>query len=295
MSDYLHRSLRYLSVSLLCALPLSLSLPVNAEAGGRLLATGGVSQIEGAAGGGLVPWAVISGYGTRDQIGGAAFYTRVSPDDFDLDSSGVAIGFYDRFEVSFAHQSFDLGTTVPGEEIKQDIVGLKLRLSGDAIYDQDQPWPQLAVGVQYKKNRDYDFIPKTLGAKDDSDTDVYLAATKVWLAGPFGRIWLANGTMRATRANQFGLLGFGGDRDNSYQLQPEVSLAVFLADSLIVGAEYRKKPDNLSVFREDDARDLFVAWVPVKGFSLTAAYVDLGTIADKLDQKGWYLSAQISM
>ena len=29
----------------------------------KLLLTGGVSQIEGAAGGGLTPWAVIGGYG----------------------------------------------------------------------------------------------------------------------------------------------------------------------------------------------------------------------------------------
>ena len=40
-----------------------------ALAGDRLIATSGVSQIEGAAGGGLVPWAVIAGYGTRDQFG----------------------------------------------------------------------------------------------------------------------------------------------------------------------------------------------------------------------------------
>ena len=35
---------------------------VPASAGqGRLLATGGATQIEGAAGGGIVPWAVLSG------------------------------------------------------------------------------------------------------------------------------------------------------------------------------------------------------------------------------------------
>lgn len=37
--------------------------------GGRLLLTGGVSTIEGAGGGGLVPWALIGGYGTRDEVG----------------------------------------------------------------------------------------------------------------------------------------------------------------------------------------------------------------------------------
>ena len=33
---------------------------------GKLTATGGVSQLEGAGGGGLTPWALITGYGTRD-------------------------------------------------------------------------------------------------------------------------------------------------------------------------------------------------------------------------------------
>ena len=48
--------------------------------GGKLLLTGGVSTVEGAAGGGLVPWALIGGYGTRDQVGGNVFVTRVTLD-----------------------------------------------------------------------------------------------------------------------------------------------------------------------------------------------------------------------
>ena len=35
--------------------------------GGKLLATGGVSQVEGAGGGGLANWALITGYGTRSE------------------------------------------------------------------------------------------------------------------------------------------------------------------------------------------------------------------------------------
>ena len=36
----------------------------TAHADSRLLATSGVTQLEGSAGGGLVPWALVSGYGT---------------------------------------------------------------------------------------------------------------------------------------------------------------------------------------------------------------------------------------
>ena len=48
--------------------------------GDKLLLTGGVSQVEGAAGGGLTPWALIAGYGTRDQVGAQAFATAVGLD-----------------------------------------------------------------------------------------------------------------------------------------------------------------------------------------------------------------------
>lgn len=263
------------------------------DPGGRLLATGGVTQIEGVAGGGLVPWALIAGYGTRDQIGVTAFYTAADPTDFRLRAAGVAIGIHDRVEVSVAQHRLGLGSTVPGQSITQDMIGLKLKVLGDAVFDQDRWWPQLAVGVIHKRNRDMT-VPRALGAKRDADTEFYLAATKVYLAGLFGRNVLLNATVRATRANQLGLLGFGGDQNDDYEAMGEVSVGVFLHDKLLVGAEYRQKPDNLSVFREQDASDLYVAWLPGKRIAITAAYVQLGQIADKQDQDAVYLSAQLS-
>jgi Protein of unknown function (DUF3034) len=277
------------------AFGVALLFAAPAYAGGdRLLGTGGVMQVEGAAGGGLVPWALIAGLGTRDQIGGSAFCTQVEPQDFRLTSCGVAVGIHDRLEVSFARQEFDLGTTVPGKALRQNVVGAKYRLIGDAIYAQDTWTPQVAVGVQFKKNLDYDLVPKLLGAVRDNDADLYVAATKLYLSGPLGRSWLLNATLRATRSNQLGILGFGGDDNDRFQLQPELSVAVFVHDHVILGAEYRAKPDNLTVFEEEDYWDAFVAWVPVKSVSLTLAYADLGNIADKSDQKGWYGSLQAS-
>src|SRR6478736_6454971 len=84
-----------------CALP--------AYAGqGRLLATGGATQVEGSAGGGIVPWAVLAGYGTDQQLGGTAFYTRVDTGDYALDAYGAAFTLHNRLELSVARQSFDL-------------------------------------------------------------------------------------------------------------------------------------------------------------------------------------------
>ena len=47
--------------------------------GGKLLLTGGVSSIDGAAGGGLTPWAVTGGYATQDQWGATAHATPDLP------------------------------------------------------------------------------------------------------------------------------------------------------------------------------------------------------------------------
>ena len=178
--------------------------------------------------------------------------------------------------------------------MKQDVAGAKVRLYGDAVYDQDSPWPQVTLGLQHKKN-DTMTIPTAIGAKSGSDTDFYLAATKIWLAGFMGRSVLANLTLRSTRANQMGLLGFGGDRNDSRRIEPEVSLAVLLRDDLALGVENRWKPDNLSAFREDSFGDVFLAWFPSRNVAVTGAYTSLGSIAGKKDQRGPYLSVQLTL
>ena len=263
-----------------------------AAAGDRLLATGGVTQIEGAAGGGLVPWAVIAGDGTRDQIGITAFHTNIFIDDFVLKSTGVAVGINDRVELSLTRQLFSLGTTMPGQSIRQDVVGVKLKLAGDAVFDQDSWMPQIAIGLQHKRNRDM-AVPIVLGARHATGTDYYVSATKLYLAGLAGRNVLLNATLRGTKANQLGLLGFGGDKRDRYQVEFETSVAIFIADYFALGAEYRFKPDNLRVFREDNYVDFFAACFINKHVSLTTAYARLGQVADKKKQNGVYFSLQL--
>lgn len=265
---------------------------------GKFLATGGVSQLEGAGGGGLTPWALITGYGTRDSWGGNVHYTHVRTQDYSLGTGGVALGIGDRLELSLARQQFE-GSLAPLDQlrIKQDILGLKLKVAGDAVYNQDQWMPQVAVGVMYKKNKGIGGLGALgvskvtqLGAKDDSGYDYYVAATKIL----FEQSLLLNGTLRATRANQMGILGFGGDQNDSSKLMPEVSAAYLLHRKLALGAEYRHKPHNLGVDDEKAYYDVFLAYFPTKHFSLTAAYANLGeiTVFNKKKQKGWYLSLQ---
>lgn len=278
------------------ALLLCLTMPALAHAGdGRLLATGGASMVEGSAGGGLVPWAVLSGYATREQVGATAFVTRLHLPDYRLDAHGAAFTWHNRLELSVARDRFDLGTLgkaigMPGAALRQDVFGAKLRLAGDAVYG---PLPQISLGVQHKHNLDF-AIPRLVGARRDRGTDLYLSATQVLLAGAAGYNLLWNVTLRSTDANQFGLLGFGGDRGGR-RLVGEGSLALLLDPHVAVGAEYRQKPDHLSFAREDNAADLFAAWFPSKHVSLVAAYVSLSSIAGLRDQRGWYLSLQGSL
>jgi hypothetical protein len=263
---------------------------------GKLSATGGVSQVEGAGGGGLSPWALISGYGTRDSWGANAYATRLRTQDYALDSVGVALGIADRLELSLAQQHFR-GSLAPLDRLsmKQDILGVKLRLAGDAVVDQDRALPQIAVGALFKRHRGVQGLAGVdtvtqLGARDERGADYYVAATKLLLDASL----LLNGTVRATKANQMGLLGFGGERRDHYQAMLEVSAAYMFSRKLVAGVEYRQKPHNLGADNEKAYYDVFVAWFPSKHLSVTGAYVALGdiTVFNPTRQRGLYLSVQ---
>ena len=83
----------------------------------------------------------------------------------------------------------------------------------------------IRVRQQHKLNKDYDCVPKAIGAKVfDSSAGVFLDS----------------------------------------------------ANSVLVGYEYRQKPDNLSAFKEDAYQDVFIAYLPNKRLAVAAAYADLG-------------------
>lgn len=278
--------------ALLLGCLLGVMAPV-AEADGRLVATGGANSIEGAAGGGITPWAVLTGYGEEGEWGASAFATHVDLPDYALDVAGIAVAYGNRVELSYAHQRFDLGTlqhrlSLPDDNLSQDVFGVKVRLFGDLIFDE---LPQVSLGVQYKHQNDF-LIPSLVGAKRDADVEGYLTASRLFIGGAFGYNLLVNGGVRYSRANETGLLGFGGDRRDSRSLLKEGSLAVLFNPHWAMGVEYREKPDNLSFAGESDWADLFVGWFPNKHFSVVLAYARLGEIATLDNQNGTYLSLQ---
>lgn len=280
---------------------------------GKLLLTGGVSSIDGAAGGGLTPWAVIGSNATDGEIGGSAYISNLSTKDYGFNFYGATVGIKDKFELSIGQQDMDTRGTgtalgLPGLRLKQTIVGAKVKVAGDAILDSDTLMPQIAVGLQYKTlgSTGLDGTLTALGAKR-SGVDLYVSATKLFL----GQSLLLNATLRATKANQNGLLGYGatlGGSEDKYSLQPEFSIGYLVSKNVVIGAEYRMMRNKLEKagaaaglgngLRSEDWKDIFIAWAPTKNVSLTLAYVDLGVVVPATTasrkQQGVYVSAQLA-
>lgn len=306
---------------------------------GGLVTTGAVTAVGGAAGGGIVPWALIGGYTTQDQVGGTAFYTHVFLRNYQLATYGGLFAISNRVELSFAHQDFQLGSTgatldgkifnalglpastpesalphplqLDNANLRQDIFGVKVRLYGNAVYDQDSLIPQISAGYEYHRNENASFV-RAIGTRP-SGSEYYLAATKVWLNGLFGHYTMLSATLDFTNAIQNGLLGFGGVGENGpkngYHVEPEFAVGYWLNNNIVVGGEYRFMPRyqvvapgyvpgygplGNALSKTSNWKDAYVAYFPVKYLSLTLAYADLGTIASEKNQNGVYLSATAS-
>ena len=132
---------------------------------GKLLATPGVSQIEGSGGGGIVPWAQLAGYASEDEFSVNGFCSRADVTDYTLDVCGAQVNLFNRVELSYAQQRFDVPAL--DTEIEQSITGAKIRLYGDIVYSD---WPQLSVGIQHK-SLDDGAVATLVGAQDTSGTD----------------------------------------------------------------------------------------------------------------------------
>ena len=154
---------------------LTLGAALVAAAFGAGMAQAAVTEVEGSAGGGLVPWALLHPEGPL------VSYTNVAVNDYSI--QGLAIGgtVFGRVEVSFAHQMVNapkVGTTLNlDSRINQDVFGVKVKVldmgKNDAI-------PQVAIGIQAKSaSGDILDALKAAGAIDStSGTDAYVAATK---------------------------------------------------------------------------------------------------------------------
>ena len=266
-------------------------------------AQAGITGVDGVSGGALVPWALLSS-------GPTVAITHLSTQNLYVNGVAGNTSFGDRIEVSFAHNMLGDNATIPGNSNNSnntdtvDNIGLKVKLN-----DMGDVMPQFALGLVGKRaSGNLVNTLNTMGVSDTS-TDFYAAASKMMNFG--GKNLLLNGVLRATKANQMGLLGFGGGTalgaNNSYSIVPEVSAELFAADNVVVGAEYRAQPNNAGnntgpsgqgLFYQSAAYDLHIAYIANKNLTWTVAYTSLGQVAQGLNgsnkQNGMLLQAQAS-
>ncbi len=258
-----------------------------------------VTEIEGSGGGGIVPWALLSGDNTNSNFGAVASYTFVNTGNFTLHSVGAAATVMHRVEFSVANWYLGLPGDLPGvgtnyplgtDNIQTNVLGIKIKLLG-----MTSTLPQIAVGFQYKNNDDGTLV-ESLGAQHSSGTDGYVAVTKVFSID--GTNILLDGTLRETKANWMGLLGFGGPGSDSYKTEFEGSAGLFLNSQTLMGVEYRGMPNNPlaggAVQEDSSIGDAFLAYFPNKNLSFVLAAANLGQIATLKSQHALYVQAQAS-
>ena len=265
---------------------------------GKVLLTGGVGAIDGAGGGGITPWAVINGYGTRDGINAGVRYTFAYLPDYSLNTIALNLAFYDRLELSYSYNVLPTGGTFDtvglilnainasdgagiepfNTTIKMHIYGAKLRLFGDAVYNTQSFVPQVALGAFYKDNQNEELL-RTLQANKAKDYEVYLAATKIY----FPISTLFNVTARYTSANQTGLTGFGGGDRNKREVRFEASIAHLLNKRTAIGVEYAQHGSNL------DGRSVEIAGLDLTNVTeiIGGLGLGLGDTLTQLNESDW--------
>lgn len=242
------------------------------------------TQVEGAIGGGIVPWALLP---SQSPTG---FFTNVFTNDFSIFSIGGSFELLDRVELSYARMHVGIGGSNAEKalsnrfgqenEVDVDVFGGKFK-----VIEMTDTWPQIAIGAQYKHSDINDATLNGIGSDDDDGIDVYAAATKLFDIGKYKAV--GNVVVRGTQANQLGVLGF----DDDYDVVAETTLGFFLTEDLAFGMEYRMKPDNLDKpgklrLKEDDWWDVWMVWFPHDNLTVTAAYANLGDVIAEASDVG---------
>ena len=126
---------------------------------------------------------------------------------------------------------------------------------------------RVSAGLQHKEN-DRGAVIAAVDGKGHVGTDYYLAATKLFLAQSL----LVDATLRETKANQFGILGFGGDKHDAYAAEFEGSAAYLISRKFAPSVPISvPSPAIFPSPSEGDAYDIFAAWFLNKNFSATLA------------------------
>lgn len=151
--------------------------------------------------------------------------------------------------------------------------------------------PEITIGAHGKFNTTVNDIDDQLGGvltsagiTDQNGVDYTLYASKLVKVLP--RPLLINAGVRSTKAAHIGLLGFTDER----RTRLEGNVVMFATDRLLLGAEYRQKPDEYTpvpgpsgdlVGPEDDWWSLVFAYQITNNFTVSGAYSDFGEVLNE--------------
>ncbi|MBT3878069.1 MAG: DUF3034 family protein [Candidatus Scalindua sp.] len=211
-----------------------------------------------------------------------------------MEAFTVSETLWGRFELGYALNHFGLGKlpedieAATGVNTIEDSVYLhnfnaRLQLLKEDAFKKS--WiPALTVGLHYKHNDDTDVIDRRLGGafsdieiKDNNGVDVTLFASKMIKSLP--RPLMLNAGVRSTEAAQIGLFGFTEDRRTVF----EGNFGVLVLDNLVVGGEYRQKPDEFNalpglVEEEDDWWDSYITYIASDNLTMSIAFASFGDV-----------------
>ncbi len=220
-----------------------------------------------------------------------------------LEAFTVSETLWGRLELGYALNHFDLGDlprdirVATGVNTIEDSVYLhnfnaRLHLMKEGGFKKS--WmPALTLGLHYKKNEDTDVIDRRLGGafsdigiKDNDGVDVTLFASKMIKSLP--RPLMLNAGVRSTEAAQMGLLGFTGERETVF----EGNFGVLALDNLVIGGEYRYKPDEYDeipglIAEEDDWWDGYITYIANDHLTMSIAYIHFGDLLNHEDSSAW--------
>ena len=268
-------------------------------------------NIEGSGGIVLTPTAYLANPSAGEGVLGypSASTAFVTFGEKMLSTVAVTETFFERVEIGYAHQYLNIGTLdndimaatgidIKTDHLSQDIFHAKFLLLEEGALDSE--WiPALAFEVDYKMNGNIDDIDRKLGGAirglglhHDDGIDYLVIASKTF-KGVLPQPFLASVGLRFTQGAQTGLLGF----DGAYSTNVEANIGYFLKDWLVVGAEYRQKPDGYRrisgvggrplIGREEDWWDVYIGAVINPNLTVKAAYIDLGQVANTREDAGF--------
>jgi hypothetical protein len=226
----------------------------------------------------------------------------------DINSFGITETLWNRLEFGYAYNRMDVG------DLPEDLLGAGFAIDDDAVGlhnfnarlallkegEFDLPWlPAVTLGVHYKYNDTIDDINddlkvpavpqgvlRSIGIEDDDGVDFTLYATK--LVPDLPRPLLFSLGLRCTEAAHIGLFGFTDD----YNLMVEGSIFAFVTDSLLMGAEYRMKPDEYDeipglVEGEDDWWTICACYIVNEHMTISAGYGHFGDVLNHEANGSW--------